>query len=332
MTRRKVIIDTDPGIDDAIAIMALLQAEDVEVLGLTSVAGNKGLDHTTTNAARILTFMGQRAQVYPGADRNLQAIEAEEALLRDDEAGFVHGVSGLGNADLPYDTSLIAQQQAVSFILEQVRRYPGQVDIIALGPLTNLALAVREDPTAMRHVRQIHTMGGGVYRGNRSPVAEFNYWFDPHAVDLVFQELGPYLPIYMIGLDVTHQGIINMNDLTFMQLEGGELGQVIYDMMAVYIHQYWKQDHYLGGVIHDLMAVVGYLYPKIYSDVYHAHVRCVTDSELAYGQTIVDLHQAFMNKANAYVPMDADISQYKYYVMELLFGSTQAKLYQQAKS
>lgn len=326
MTKRKVIIDTDPGIDDALAIMAALQHPELDVLGITSVAGNKGIQFTTDNAARLLTYFDSEVKVYQGATTDYLSLKAG-ATERADEAGFVHGKSGLGSVELPINPLVYGDTDAVSFILETVKAHPEEVDIIALGPVTNLALCIEEDLNTMKLVRSIHSMGGGVHRGNRSPVAEFNYWFDPTAVDLLYTQLGPHIPIWMIGLDVTHQGITDLNDLTFMKMEGGELGELIYEMMQFYVNTYWHQNGYMGAVVHDLMAVIGYIYPEMYQDVYHANLRCVSDSDLAKGQCIVDLHDQFKWKKNAYVPMSARISFYKEKIMAVLFGEEVAEDY-----
>lgn len=326
MTKRKVIIDTDPGIDDALAIMAALQHPDLEVLGLTSVAGNKGIEFTTDNAARLLTLFESDIKVYRGATNDYLSLKAGESE-RADEAGFVHGASGLGSVELPIDSSVYGEGDAIDFILETIKAHPGEVDIIALGPVTNLALCIEKDIETMKQVRTIHSMGGGVHRGNRSPVAEFNYWFDPTAVDMLYTQLGPHVPVWMIGLDVTHQGITDLNDLTFMKMAGGELGELIFEMMQFYVNTYWHQNGYMGAVVHDLMAVIGYIYPEMYQDIYHVNLRCVSDSVLAKGQCIVDLRDQFNWEKNAHVPLSADIKFYKEAIMSVLFGEDVAEDY-----
>lgn len=319
MIKRKVIVDCDPGVDDALALLALFNSPETEVLGVTTVAGNKGIDFTTKNAARIITYADLDIPVYPGADRSLEAIKNNQPP-QEDAAGFVHGKSGLGATELPYQSSLIQDETAKDFILNQVRKYPGEIDLIALGPLTNLSLAIEEDKETMKQLKSIHSMGGGVYRGNRSPVAEFNYWFDPRSVEVVYQELGYDLPIHMVGLDVTHQGMVDANDLTFMRFVGGETGELVNDLLEGYLLSYWDQYNIIGGVIHDLMAIIGYLHPNIYSKVYHAHLECVTDSIPARGQCIVDLAGQFNKAPNAQIPMKVDVKKYKEYMMGLLFN------------
>lgn len=323
---KKIIIDTDPGIDDALAIMSAFKHPDVEVLGLTAVAGNKGIDYTTANAAKLSTYFGSKVKVYRGATNDYVSLK-EGKPERPNETGDVHGEDGMGSVQMPIDDSVYSDQSAIDFILDTIKENPGEVDIIAIGPLTNLALCVDKDPETMKLVRSIHTMGGGVYKGNVTPVAEFNYWFDPTAVELVFSELGPHLPIYMIGLDVTHQGIIDFNDLGFMKLIGGEMGELIYNMMQDYLKSYWHQNNYIGAVIHDLMAVIGYLYPEIYTDVRHANLRCVTDSTVAFGQTVVDLADNWDLEKNAYVPMAVNVDLYKEKTIAILFGEEARQSY-----
>lgn len=327
--KRKIIIDTDPGIDDAYAIISAFKHPDVEILGLTTVAGNKGIDFTTRNAAGLSTYLGSQMPVYRGAVNDYVSLKNGVTEIKVEEGGGVHGATGLGSVELPVDESVYREESAVDFILESVKKYPGEVDIIAIGPVTNLALCLDKDLDTMKQVRSIHSMGGGVARGNASPVAEFNYWFDPTAVDRLFTELGPHVPIYMIGLDVTHQAVVDINDLTFIKLVGGELGELLFDIMQDYVSAYWKNNHYLGGVIHDLMTVVGYLYPEIYTKTYHAHLRCVTDSEVAFGQTVVDLKGKYPGEKNAYVPMEVDVQLYKERFMEMLFDKETAKLYRE---
>ena len=328
MTMRKVIIDTDPGIDDALAIMAAYKHADIEILGITSVAGNKGLDYTTTNAGKLSTYFGSEVKVYRGASNDYVSVK-EGKPDREDHDG-VHGADGMGSVVLPVDESVFADQSAIDFILETVNKYPGEVDIIALGPVTNIALAIDKDIETMKKVKSIHSMGGGVHRGNVTPVAEFNYWFDPTAVEVMFSQLGPHLPIHMVGLDVTHQGVIDLNDLTFMKYVGGDLGKVINDMMQDYLEAYWENNRYIGAVIHDLMTVVGYLYPEIYTETYHTNLQCVTDSEIAFGQCIVDLAGKWGLEKNAHVPMSVDVPLYKEKVIEILFGKEVTEEYKKS--
>lgn len=323
--KRKVIIDTDPGVDDALAIMAALSHPELEVLGITTVAGNKGIKTTTGNAAGLSTYFGGQVKVYKGAEKDSQSVK--EAREPREDASSVHGETGLGSVHLPVEDTVVSGTDAVSFILETVKQYPDEVDIIALAPLTNLYHCIQEDLETMKKVRSIHSMGGGIHRGNVTPVAEFNYWFDPYAVDEVYLKLGNHLPIYMVGLDITHAAITDFNDFGFMKLVGAELGSLIEEMFQHYIKAYWENNQYIGCAIHDLVVMIGYFYPEIYPEKQHTYLRCVTDSKLAYGQCIADLRQKTTESPNAWIPLSIDVPLYKEKVIEGLFGKKNAQLY-----
>lgn len=318
--KKKVIIDTDPGIDDALALIFALQHPDIEILGITSVAGNKGLDSTTNNVTRILNYFNADISVYKGeTDSYSSSINDALEVKLDYEKETIHGQNGLGSARLEKSDSLISEKSAVDFILETINQYPNEVDILTLGPLTNIAYCIDKDEETMKKVKSIHSMGGGIKRGNRTPVAEFNYWFDAHAVNKVFS-LGTEIPVHMVGLDVTHQAALDMNELTFMKLINPDLGELVNKMLADYIRSYWEDQRILGAVIHDLTVIIGYMYPEIYSEVYHGHMACVTDSELALGQTIADLQGRFVKAKNAYIPMHLNLEMYKEKFIEVVFG------------
>lgn len=318
--KRKVIIDTDPGIDDALAIIYALKHPDIEILGFTSVGGNKGLRNTTDNVTRILHYFNSDIKVYKGSDSNYsEEVDSRFNMALDYSKEVIHGTYGLGSAQLEKNSSLISDNDAITFILESVNKYPDEIDILTLGPLTNIAYCIDQDMETMKKVKSIHSMGGGVQRGNRTHVAEFNYWFDPHAVNRVF-ELGEYLPIYMIGLDLTHQAVLDMNDLTFMKLIDPELGSLINKMLDGYIKNYWEMQRILGAVMHDLTAIVGYIAPGIYTEIWHSNTHCIVDQTTAIGQTIVDQDNYLKKIKNSYIPMKLDVVSYKENVMKVLFG------------
>ena len=325
--KRKVIIDTDPGIDDALAIIFALQHPEIEVLGFTSVGGNKGLQSTTDNVTRILNYFKSDIKVYKGSDDNYsKTVDEQFEMELDYSKENIHGADGLGSAVLEKNDELISNIDATTFILETVKKYPHEVDIITLGPLTNLAFCIDEDMETMKKVKSIHSMGGGVHRGNRTPVAEFNYWYDPHSVNRVF-ELGVELPIYMIGLDITHQAVLDMNDLTFMHLINPMLGKLINEMLDSYIINYWENQRILGAIMHDLTAIVGYMYPELYTEILHGNMTCVTDNNPAIGQTIVDTENKWSSDKNSYVPMKLDVRLYKENVIKDIFGQAALEEY-----
>ncbi len=316
---RRIIIDTDPGIDDALAIMAAFENPDIEILGITSVAGNKGIDNTTNNACKIATYYKSNVNIYKGAYSDYETVINHKAS-KNDLTGDTHGEDGLGFVNLECNENLISDVHAVDFILATIKQYPDEVDIITLGPLTNIALAIEKDVEVMKRVQSIHSMGGGVFKGNVTPVAEFNYWFDPIAVDIVYKKLGKFVPITMVGLDVTHQVVVDLNDLEFMNLAGGDKGKLIHEMTKDYVNSYWQYNKMIGIVIHDLMAMIGYIYPEIYTKVHHANLRCVIDDNIAKGQCVVDLLDNWGLEKNVYVPMTVDHDLYKEKMFSSLFG------------
>ena len=179
----------------------------------------------------------------------------------------------------------------------------------------------------MKHVKAIYTMGGGVFRGNITPVAEFNYWYDAQAVKEMFS-IGEDVPIHMIGLDITHKAVTSCNDLEFMKMIGGELGEFLYNMITPYIESYWKYSKYLGCVIHDLICVIYAVDPSICpsEQIYHSHLECSTTG-ITIGQTVVDLVNSWKQPKNVYVPMKIDSKKYMEKFFEINFGPEIATLY-----
>lgn len=325
--KRKVIIDTDPGIDDALALIFALKHPELDILGITSVGGNKGIQNTTDNVTRILHAFNADTKVYVGKIipySNLMDVTFDTGI--DYEKETIHGADGLGSVDLPTNDAYIAEKDAITFILETVEKYPNEVDIITLGPMTNIAYCIDKNSVVMEKVKSIHSMGGGIYRGNRTPVAEFNYWFDPYAVNKVF-DLGKKLPVYMVGLDLTHQAIMDMNDLTFMRFVDPYLGGMINEMLVDYVKSYWHNFGMIGAVMHDLTVVVGYVYPELYQEVLHTKMHCVTEDGSAIGQTQITDAQ----EKNAYIPMTLDVAAYKNRIIEIIFGKENLEKYSHTK-
>ncbi len=262
---RKVIIDTDPGIDDAYAILAALLNPELDVLGITCVSGNKAIDTVVANALRLKRFTRSNVKVYKGALTNLKNLANN--TIEPMQASKVHGGDGLGNVNLPYDISDLETESAVDFILYTINKYPDEVEILALGPLTNIALCVQKDLAVTSKLKAIYTMGGGIDRGNITPYAEYNYYFDELATAAVFENLQENVAIYMIGLNATHSTRVDHNDLAFMLYEGNELGKLIFDMTQVYATMYYKNNGYLGAVIHDIVAYLYMIDPTIATNV-----------------------------------------------------------------
>lgn len=313
---RKIIIDTDPGIDDAYAMIAAMSCKDFEILGVCSVAGNKSIELTTTNSQKIVEFMKCKTKVHPGEVNPIDTYNRDHYAPADEADENVHGKDGLGDAGLLYSNESLSNVNAVDFIIEMANKYPGELELITLGPLTNVANAILRDRKAMEGIKSVYSMGGGVKRGNMTPVAEFNYWFDPKAVEILYS-IGTKVNIYMIGLDITHKCIFNFDDIFFFKEELGDKGKLLANMADVYCKTYWRRQHYKGCVIHDLLTVLYAIDNSICEETPKVNLRVSLDGP-STGQTVVDLVDSWHLDKNAFVPMTVDARKAKELFIELL--------------
>lgn len=269
----RVILDCDPGHDDVIAIV--VAAHCTELVGVTTVAGNAPLDRTTYNACVVRDALGLDVPVHSGAARPLVA----EPRF----AGFVHGESGLDGAALPPPHRGADSADAVEFIIETSRAEPG-VWLVPTGPLTNIALALRADPGLIERVAGVSLMGGGTF-GNRTPMAEFNIWADPHAAAIV---LGSGLDITMAGLDVTHQFIVTPERIDDVAAIGTAFADLIADLFRFFSGNYVaRHDHVRGAALHDPLAVMALTHPELFTST-ERHVTVETTGEHTTGMTAID--------------------------------------------
>lgn len=268
-----IVLDCDPGHDDLVAI--IVAAAHTELLGLTTVAGNAPLTHTTRNACIARDWLGLSVPVHSGAARPLVAAPSFGA--------FVHGESGLDGADLPEPTREADSADAVAFIVDTARARPG-LTLVATGPLTNLALALRAAPDLVDHVTAVSLMGGGSY-GNRTPAAEFNIWADPEAAQIVFTS---GLPITMAGLDVTHQLLLVPDRIDEVAGLPGRLAVVLTDLFRFFSANYVERHvHMPGAALHDPLAVLAVTHPELFVRA-RRHVAIETRGEFTTGQTVID--------------------------------------------
>ncbi len=274
MPRPHIILDCDPGHDDALAL--LLAAQHCDLLGVTTVSGNAPLADTTRNALLTLQIAELGAPVHAGAARPLVA-EAQHAP-------DIHGESGLGGPVLPELTREPASREAVRFIVETARQTDG-VWLVAVGPLTNVALALREAPDIAARLAGISVMGGSTGPGNRTPTAEFNIWADPEAAQIVF---GSGVPLKMCGLNVTHQFMILEADVARIRALGNPAASFAADLLGFYGQAY--ADAFSGraeGPLHDPCAVLVLTHPELF-EFKLRHVAVELRGEHTRGMTVVD--------------------------------------------
>ena len=286
MTR--VLLDCDPGHDDAIALLLALASPELELVGVTTVAGNQTLAKTTANAIRVLEHVERtEVPVAAGADRPL----IREPFV----AAYVHGETGLDGPDLPPPSGSPVDQHAVDFLAEHV----AGSTLVAVGPLTNVALLLALRPHA--RPEKIVLMGGAIAAGNVTPAAEFNIWSDPEAAARVFSS---GIDVTMVGLDVTHKAL--MTPAHADELRGASrAGKLVAELFDFY-HGYHRRTYDLpGSPIHDALALAEVIDPALL-ELRHRHVAVDCESQLCRGRTVVDLWQRTGNEANAHVAVDVD--------------------------
>jgi inosine-uridine nucleoside N-ribohydrolase len=296
----RIVVDCDPGHDDAIALLLALASPELELLGVTTVAGNQTLEKTTANAIRVLDFVGR--------DDVPVAAGAERPLARDPfVAAYVHGETGLDGPDLPPPQRTPLAQHAVDFLAERV----AGATLVAVGPLTNVALLLALHPDARPD--RIVLMGGSIGLGNVTPAAEFNIWADPEAAARVFES---GLELTMVGLEVTHQALLLDADAERLRASGrtGQMVAELYD----FFHRFHRDTYGFGGSpIHDAVAVA-YVFRSELMETKHCHVAIECGSELTRGRTVVDLWDRTEEEPNAHVGVGIDGRAFVHLLLERL--------------
>jgi purine nucleosidase len=289
MSKKKVIIDCDPGIDDSLAIILALKSEELEVKGITIVSGNVHGKKGAENALKILKELDRLdIPVYLG---ECNPIERELITAED-----THGSDGLGESFLPGVEEVTYKEGAVDFILNELKSE--DITVIALGPLTNIAKALERDCVGIRKIKELILMGGAFKSfGNCSQVAEFNFWVDPHAVEKVFKELKK--KITMVGLDVTRQCVLTPNYIEMIKQFNEPLGDLIVNITRFYVDFHWIQERTLGCVINDPLAVAYFINPELCLGKEY-FVDIVTEGK-AIGMTLVDEGNFYREKPNCLV-------------------------------
>ena len=294
-----MLIDCDPGHDDALALLLAAGDSRLRLLGVTTVAGNQTLDKTTRNALRILALAGVTdVPVAAGSDRPLVG----ELIVAED----IHGRSGLDGPDLDVPTAEVAGVHAVELMRRLIVASAEPVTLIATGPLTNVALLLRSHPEIMPYVRRIVFMGGSTDRGNTTPYGEFNIVTDPEAADIV---LRCGLPTTMIGLNVTHQALATAEIIADFRALGTRLGAVCAELMTFFASTYHRVFGFDHPPVHDPIAVAGVIDPSIVHTV-AAPVTVELAGTYTRGATVVDLHARTGGSPNADVAVRLEVDAF----------------------
>lgn len=302
MTKRNVILDCDPGQDDAVAILlALASTEEINLLGITTVAGNVPLDLTESNARRICELAGR-------ADMKVFAGASQPLMRKLVTAEWIHGRTGIDGADLPDPTMSLQEAHAVSFIVETcLAAEDASVTICPIGPMTNVALAMMKSPEIIPKIKEIVCMGGAVKElGNTTPAAEFNIYVDPQAAKVV---LDAGIPFVMMPLDVTHKALVTPKRLQDFKDLNSPVGNVCGGMLDYFNRFDMTRYGFDGGPLHDPCVIAYLIEPEIFSGR-KVHLDIEVTSELTMGQTVADWWDIQEKTANAYVCDDLDSDRF----------------------
>ena len=284
----KVIFDTDPGIDDAFALFYTLSHPEIEVIGITTVFGNVPIDISTENAYILKEKSESNTPVFKGASKPLLRPNGNFPY-------FIHGDDGLGNINHARPKNIKGNIEASDFIIDSVYSYPGEINIIAIGPLTNIANVINKDPKTCKIIKSITIMGGSWFAGgNISPVAEANIYNDPEAADVVFKSK---IPITMIGLDVTHEVFLTNSNIKILASFKNNSGKFLKDISSFYVKFYKETKNMNGCYFHDATAAIAFTNPEFF-DFKKGKVFVSQDS-LTRGQTVVfeseKFHETFID-------------------------------------
>lgn len=307
---KRILIDTDPGIDDALAILLALASPEVQLEGLTVVHGNCPLEQGVVNAIGILDIAG--ATTIPvAAGATLPLIQAPYT------AEDVHGLTGLGYAQLPETARTPLEQHAVDFLIERLLAAPDEMTVVAIGPLTNLALAIRREPRITRAVQQLVIMGGVIRDGgNMSATAEFNIYVDPHAAHIVFHA---GIPTTLVPLDVTRRCRFTADHIAQLEAINSPIARLIVDSTRYYIENNLRNGGDASCALHDPLALAVAFAP----DLVQTEERYVTVdlySDLSLGATIADRRTRSPHAPNMKIALDVDVERFVGLFLQRLTG------------
>ena len=293
MSPKRIIIDTDPGIDDALTFLFALASPEIKLEALTTTQGNVTLERATRNALAVLE-LAQSSHIPVVQGSLLPLVQPLRA------SADVHGESGIGNANLPEPRTKSIPGHAVDFLIENVLAGPNEISIFPIGPLTNIAMAIRKEPKFAGAVRELVIMGGAIQDGgNMTALAEFNIYVDPHAAHIVFHS---GIPITLIPLDVTHKCLLKRGDVDRLLKISSPISRFISDALNVYLKA--SYDRGFGGcALHDPLTLATILAPELLT-LKEYYVDVDISSSVSIGNTFADIYNVTKKPANMNVAMD----------------------------
>jgi inosine-uridine nucleoside N-ribohydrolase len=296
----KILLDCDPGHDDMVAMVVAVTNPDIQLLGVSTVAGNQTGERTFRNAGKVLTLLH--------AHETPLARGCDQPMVRQLQiAADIHGSSGLDGAELPEPTVVPEPEHALEFLEETLRASPSPVILVPTGPLTNIGMLLRKSPSIAEKIERVVLMGGAVRESNVTPAAEFNIFVDPEAATVVFQA---GVPITMVGLDVTKRAVLTEEEIDAVGDMGGEVSGIVAGLLRFYAGAYRERFGLDGAPLHDAVAVMAAADPEILQ-TRHLRVDVETAGIYTRGRTVVDLYGVTGRPPNADVAVDIDLQRFK---------------------
>lgn len=306
MENRKVILDCDTGVDDAIAIICALGAKELDILGITSVGGNVKEKYTSQNNLDLVTYLEKDVRVFHGASRPI----VDKSM----DASEVHGKKGLGDIKLETSSRSFEDMIASDFIYEQALLFKKKLEIVVTGPMTNIALSIIKHPDICKYVKHIYFMAGAINGGNVYKNNEFNAYFDPEALNIV---LNSNIPLTMVGLDVTNRAILDEEDMDYIRSFDGKANELTANILDFMINR--RNQDVRGARMHDGLALLSMIRPDCLKFKKY-FVACELEGKYSRGHTFVDTRNSLNNKKNCRVAYDIDVDKFKKYMFELIRG------------
>lgn len=310
---KKIILDCDPGHDDMIAIILACSSDEIDLIGITTVAGNQTGDKTFINALKVLALINRiDIPVARGFDKPI--------FRKLTVAPRIHGVSGLDGADLPEPNIKLLKKiknlniHAVDFIIKSVKESDEKLTIVPTGPLTNIAIALLKEPSIKSNIDRIILMGGAVYDSNITPASEFNIYVDPEAAKIVFES---GIPITMVGLDVTNKAILTFKDIEELNNLHGRVSGVIAPLLKFFAQANKDFLGLDGAPLHDALAVSCIILPDIIKTKY-LNVTIETEGKYTRGRTVVDVYNITGKEPNVDVAFEVNSHAFKKLVINTI--------------